>query len=75
MSNLDALPGHDPTTPVYRLLFIGASNEVLRVERLNASSDDVALAVAQQLAEAHPVELWDGIRFIERFDPSLAAPL
>ncbi|MGH1574376.1 hypothetical protein ACRAWG_31640 [Methylobacterium sp. P31] len=70
MSNPDAPPEHDPTAPAYRLLFVGASNEVVGVERLTASSDDVALAVAEQLAATHPVELWDGIRFIEWFEPN-----
>lgn len=69
MNKLDTPARRDPTAPDYRLVFIGASNEVTRVERVTASSDDVAIAMAQQSAATDRVELWDSIRFIERFEP------
>lgn len=69
MSNLDGAQRNARIAPNYRLLYISTSNEVIRVERLNASDDDVAIAVAQELAVTHFVELWDGMRFIERFEP------
>lgn len=71
MSNVDLLGGSNPKPPAYRLMFVGASGEVVDVERLNAPNDEVALTIAEQSAENYTIELWDGLRFIKRFKPKL----
>lgn len=74
MSNLDVLLESDAKAADYRLMFVGAFGEVINVERLNATSDEVAQTVAEQSASTHAVELWQGLRFIERFQPNLPEP-
>ena len=68
-----ASPSQSPsrTEPSYHVVLLGSAYEVLKVEHLNASSDDVAVAVAQELSGGRAAELWAGTRFIERFNPGV----
>ncbi|WP_336486363.1 hypothetical protein [Methylobacterium nigriterrae] len=64
------LPGSEPAEPRYRVIVLSTCNEVIRTERLSASSDDEALSLIRPMVDGHALELWDGVRFIERFNPS-----
>ena len=53
----------------YRVLLLGAAGQVTRMVPIQANGDAHAERMAQSLADDHPVELWDGMRFIEQFEP------
>ena len=36
---------------------------------ISAVGDDEAKTKAQALVDGHAIDLWDGMRFIERFEP------
>jgi hypothetical protein len=57
--------------PAHRYLaqVVAADGRVVRTERLAAATDDEALALAAALSGSHAVALWDGLRFLEHFDP------
>lgn len=55
-------------TPCYRVQFIDLEGNVVRTERLQAATDDEALALASTMADCYTVELWDRLRFLEHFD-------
>jgi hypothetical protein len=55
-------------TPCYRVQFIDLEGNVARTERLQATTDDEALALACTMTDGYAVELWDGLRFVEHFD-------
>ena len=57
-----------PHRPRYRALILTHEGLVLRTERVPADDDHAALTLAETLSREHAVELWDGLRFIERFD-------
>lgn len=62
------LPGSGLSPARYRVVVLSTTKEVIRVERLSASSDEEAYALAQTLGDGHAIELWDGARFIEHFN-------
>jgi hypothetical protein len=62
------LPGSDPSPACYRVLVLSTTDEVIRTERLPVTSDEEAITLAQAKVDGHSVELWDGLRFTERFD-------
>lgn len=53
----------------YLVMMVCPRGSVLLITKFDAQSDDAALVVAQGLRNEHAVELWQGVRFIERFDP------
>jgi hypothetical protein len=54
----------------YKANAIGPDGHItLRVD-LVCEDDDSAKERARQLVGAHPIELWQGERFLGRFDPS-----
>jgi hypothetical protein len=55
-------------TPCYRVQFIDVEGNVVRTERLQAATDDEALALASTMIDGYAVELWDGLRFVEHID-------
>ena len=57
--------------PVYRVMLLDADGRVLSNLPLPPSveSDERAKSTAQSMVDGHAVELWDGLRFIEHFDP------
>lgn len=69
-------PGHalpnamDGTSGNYRALMIDAQGRIVRSEAVAAAGDAEAKVVASALADGHAVDLWDGLRFIEHFDPA-----
>ncbi|KAB1075089.1 hypothetical protein [Methylobacterium planeticum] len=69
-----AWPDAGPHRPRYRALILTAEGLVLRTERVPAEDDHAALALGERLSGEHAVELWDGLRFIERFDAVVPAP-
>jgi hypothetical protein len=48
--------------------FIDLEGNVIRTERLQAATDEEALALASTMTDGYAVELWDGLRFVEHFD-------
>ena len=63
-------PSAEPDgTPCYRAVMRNAcGGEVLNTP-IFALEDDEAKDKARALADGYAVDLWDGMRFIERFDP------
>ncbi|KAB1077103.1 hypothetical protein [Methylobacterium soli] len=57
----------------YRAFILDADETVLRIEHLPAHDDDAALDLARKLLDGRPIELWDGMRFIEHLDPGAGA--
>ena len=54
----------------YKAYAIGPDGHItLRVD-LVCEDDDSARERARQLVDAYPIELWEGKRFLGRFDPS-----
>jgi hypothetical protein len=54
----------------YKAYAIGPDGRIaLRVD-LVCEDDESAKERARQLVDAHPIELWQGKRFLCRFDPS-----
>ena len=53
--------------PRYRVLVLGEGGIVLRTEHLAAACDEDAMVLARGMSGRNPVELWDGLRFIEQF--------
>lgn len=65
----------DPEFPsAYRAMTLTGDGRVMANLSLIASSDLEAIAAAKVLADAHAVELWDGLRFIDRFEAGLQRP-
>ena len=58
-----------PSPPRYRVFILGSDNRVLRMEPIAVETDDEALSQARAFVDGHAVELWDGLRFIEHFEP------
>jgi len=61
-----------PTRPweraAYRVFLLDGDDGVRTSLPLTAADDVEALALARAMVDGHSVELWDGVRFIERFD-------
>ncbi len=53
----------------YRVITLCADGNVLATHPLSASSDEEAAQLASALAADRAIELWDGLRFIEHFEP------
>ncbi|WP_336485676.1 hypothetical protein [Methylobacterium nigriterrae] len=56
----------------YRAFVLDADGNVLRIEHLTVQNDDAAISLAGAMVEGRVIELWDGLRFIEHFEPSAA---
>ncbi|RYE97882.1 MAG: hypothetical protein EOO77_38250 [Oxalobacteraceae bacterium] len=63
-------PSAEPDrTPSYRAVVLDAyGGEVLNTP-ISAAGDDEAKGKARALVDGHALDLWDGLRFIERFEP------
>lgn len=57
--------------PAYRVLVLSPSGRVLLSEPIAAASDTEAAAMVRRRSGTAPVELWDGVRFIEHFPPQV----
>lgn len=55
----------------YRVLILNERGHVLLSEPITAASDTEAMAMAQKRVGTAPVELWDGVRFMEHFTPQV----
>lgn len=55
--------------PAYRAMVIASDDRVVFQVPLPVRTDEAAKVVAQSMADVRTVEVWDGLRFIERFDP------
>lgn len=63
------LPGEpDPKPPSYRIIMVDDGGKVTSVIPLPVHDDESAIAVAKRMANGLSAELWDGLRYIERFD-------
>lgn len=71
----NGLPGGDQDKPPsYRVLTLDADQNVSGVMHIKAADDASAKAVAERLAKECATELWDGLRFIEHFEPGPNSP-
>ncbi|MCJ2106755.1 hypothetical protein MKK70_15505 [Methylobacterium sp. E-041] len=62
-ADLDRLP----VPPCYHAFLVNADGRVVRLENLPALDDQDALRQAEAFVAGHAVELWHGMRFMERF--------
>jgi hypothetical protein len=53
----------------YRAFVIGPDGHVMNRIDLSCTSEQDARARARQLVDGQPIELWEGSRLIERFEP------
>lgn len=63
----------------YRVYMMDGQNHIRSAQDIECASDEDALAVAAQLAQGKPVEVWSEARMVRRLDPAgsetvLAAP-
>lgn len=71
-TDLRLLGGPHPPR-AYCVLRLAADGRVLAIVPVPAESDLEALTLAETLKGGCTVELWDGLRFIERFEPAVPA--
>ncbi|MGH1571969.1 hypothetical protein ACRAWG_31200 [Methylobacterium sp. P31] len=53
--------------PAYRAVVVDAQNTVVSVDTLQATRLEEAAVLARKMAESSTVYLWEGPRFIQRF--------
>ncbi|MHB2206397.1 hypothetical protein [Methylobacterium sp. CM6257] len=53
--------------PAYRAVVVDAQNTVVSVDTLPATRLEEAAARAREMAATSTVYLWEGVRFIQRF--------
>lgn len=53
--------------PAYRAVVVNAQNTVVSVDTLQAIRLEEAAVLARKMAESSTVYLWEGVRFIQRF--------
>ncbi|GJD46047.1 hypothetical protein AFCDBAGC_3927 [Methylobacterium cerastii] len=58
--------------PSYRAMMFGADGRMVLQAVIAAEGDDDAKAQALALVDGHSVDLWDQLRFIDRFEPDPA---
>jgi hypothetical protein len=66
MSETPEEPGSEPA---YRALLLSPEGSVIDMQTLIAADDEEAVQLAKAIVDGHAVDLWDGLRFIEHFDP------
>lgn len=54
----------------YRVYWLGDANRIDGAEVIRSINDGDAIATARGMTDGRSVELWDGGRFIGRFDPA-----
>jgi hypothetical protein len=59
--------GSDTPEPAYRAVVVDAQNTVVSVDTLRATRLEEAAARARDMAATSTVYLWEGVRFIQRF--------
>ncbi|GEP05614.1 hypothetical protein [Methylobacterium oxalidis] len=59
----------DTPEPTYRAVVVDAQNAVVSVDTLQATQLEEAATLAREMAATSTVYLWDGPRFIQRFQP------
>lgn len=62
------LPGGSDTSPSYRVLLFDADGKVHSSVPVPVPDDESAKAVARRMSNGLNAEVWDGLRYIERFD-------
>jgi len=62
------LPGGTDTPPSYRVLLFDREGKVHSSVPVPVPDDEAAKAVARRMSNGLSAELWDGLRYIERFD-------
>ena len=66
-------PSAEPEGPPhYQVMIVGADGRVVSQAVISAAGDDEAKAKALALVDGHAIDLWDDLRFIEHFTPSLS---
>ncbi|GJD93132.1 hypothetical protein OCOJLMKI_0322 [Methylobacterium iners] len=61
----------DPTSSArrYRALVLYENGRILKTVEFSAWGEGAALAIAKGMVNEHAIELWDGLRFLDRFEP------
>jgi hypothetical protein len=57
----------------YRINAFGSDGHVMRASPFECSGDEEAIEKTKHLVEGQPLELWSGVKFIGRFEPTRAA--
>jgi len=60
---------YGPELPIYHVAIRARSGAVHNVLHLPADDDEQAREQARTMVDSHAVELWDGLRFVDRFAP------
>ena len=55
--------------PVYKLQLLGKEAQRIASQEIEAADDYEAFEKATELAQDHPIEVWDGRRFIATAEP------
>lgn len=56
-----------PEAHRYRALLLDIGGKIIRVRAISAGDDEEASGIARGMLDGRAVELWDRLRFIERF--------
>lgn len=69
MSDIFAMrrSANDTREPAYRAVVVDEQNKVVSVDTLETTRLEEAAARAREMAATSTVYLWEGVRFIERF--------
>lgn len=59
----------DRPEPHYRIQLLTPNHQIISTVVFKARDDVSALEIAEGMVDGHAVELWDDLRFIERFEP------
>ena len=69
LTQLDLSGSGARQSTIYRAIMVAKSGTVVNARRLAADNEECAVQQAKAMVGGDTVELWDGLRFIERFSP------
>jgi hypothetical protein len=61
--------------PEYQVHFLDAFGRILRTIQIECEDDDRARAIVEERAGTDPMEVWQGERLVERYEPELGRAL
>lgn len=61
--------GLERKPPSYRALLLTVDGRIAGTKHLSGKTDAEASRAAAAIADEHAVDLWDGLRFVEHFEP------
>ncbi|MBX9930895.1 MAG: hypothetical protein K2Y56_05065 [Methylobacterium sp.] len=54
----------------YRAVALYKDGRILHEVTFSAHGDESALVIAKSMVDSHAIDLWEGLRFIEQFEPA-----